>query len=52
MIIEYFKRKRMEKLRQLLLHRIRQYLRFDRDYVQSIKFIDGKDIKSTTCHQK
>ena len=51
MITEYFKRKRMEKLRELLLHRIRQYLRFDRDYIQSIKYIDGKDIKSTTCHQ-
>ena len=41
----------MEKLRDLLKNRMKQYLRFDSDYIKSIKYVDGKDIKSTTCHQ-
>ena len=28
-----------------------QYLRFYRYCVNSIKYVNGKDIKSTTCHQ-
>ena len=43
MKLNFLHKRKMEKLRDLLKHRIKQYLRFDRDYVKSIKYVDGKD---------